>query len=509
MPTPFARTVRLAALAFAITACTSHDGGSSGDGPQIISLGTNVTELTMGQSVQFVAQVTHPKGVANLLGGELRSPDGAITYGVFDASQPGSYAHALTWDQLDQAKTITFASEEQRPIVATFFDAAGNQTSQTVTLRLHCGGQGALAGVCTAEGASCGAGMVFAMGACSAGCYVGGALRLPDLVNPANACQSCQPLAAPAAWSSRPDVTPCGGGSFCYAGACATVFRSLTSGTTDFALAAWGASADEVFLLGGRVLHTTNGGTTWAVQDPGKAVSTPVAFYGLWGTAATNLFVVGDHGSIVHTVDGGATWVAQTIGTTARLYAVWGPDANTVFVSGDDGTIWRTFDRGANWTKAATLAIPVGALWGSKLGDIYGTNGTRIVHSSDGGVTWAPQILPAVNGQLIRLWGADALNVFAVGDGTILHTSDGGTTWKLQTSGFAGRLSGVWGTSPTDVFAVGASGTILRTSDGGGTWTRQPSPSADTLYAVWASSPTNVFITGGQGVTPTPIFTNR
>ena len=50
--------------------------------------------------------------------------------------------------------------------------------------------------------------------------------------------------------------------------------------------------------------------------------------------------------------------------------------------------------------------------------------------------------------------------MFAVGNGgTILHYN--GTVWSVMTSGTSQDLSGVWGSSGSNVFAVGYDGTIL------------------------------------------------
>ena len=51
--------------------------------------------------------------------------------------------------------------------------------------------------------------------------------------------------------------------------------------------------------------------------------------------------------------------------------------------------------------------------------------------------------------------------------GDILHSANDGATWKTQTSGTANRLNGVWGSSSSDVFAVGLSGTILHSTNDG------------------------------------------
>ena len=57
---------------------------------------------------------------------------------------------------------------------------------------------------------------------------------------------------------------------------------------------------------------------------------------------------------------------------------------------------------------------------------------------------------------LNAIWGSSATDIFAVGDkGTIIHGN--GTSWTLMNSGTQVKLLGVWGTSGTDVYAVGNS----------------------------------------------------
>ena len=55
---------------------------------------------------------------------------------------------------------------------------------------------------------------------------------------------------------------------------------------------------------------------------------------------------------------------------------------------------------------------------------------------------------------LFGIWGSSATDVFAVGRrGTILHYN--GSNWSPMTSGTTTDLVDVWGSSSNDVFAVG------------------------------------------------------
>jgi hypothetical protein len=61
------------------------------------------------------------------------------------------------------------------------------------------------------------------------------------------------------------------------------------------------------------------------------------------------------------------------------------------------------------------------------------------------------------------VWGSSGSDVFAVGyDGTILHYD--GSDWSSMTSGTSNWLEVVWGSSGSNVFAVGEGGTILHHS---------------------------------------------
>jgi len=61
---------------------------------------------------------------------------------------------------------------------------------------------------------------------------------------------------------------------------------------------------------------------------------------------------------------------------------------------------------------------------------------------------------------LYSIWGSSSSDVFAVGSsGAILHYD--GSAWSAMNSGTEESFNGVWGSSSSDVFAVGSDGTIL------------------------------------------------
>ena len=83
---------------------------------------------------------------------------------------------------------------------------------------------------------------------------------------------------------------------------------------------------------------------------------------------------------------------------------------------------------------------------------------------------------------LSGVWGSSGNDVFAVGVlGTILHYN--GTSWSEQSSGTIHDLQYVWGSSASDVFAVGANGTIVHYN--GTSWSTQNSGTSNELCGVW------------------------
>jgi uncharacterized repeat protein (TIGR01451 family) len=96
---------------------------------------------------------------------------------------------------------------------------------------------------------------------------------------------------------------------------------------------------------------------------------------------------------------------------------------------------------------------------------------------------------------LFDVWGSSGSDIFAVGDaGTILHYD--GLGWSPM-SGTGAELRAVWGSSGSDVFAVGSAGFILH-YDGSG-WSDMSSHTGWTLYGVWGSSGSDVFAVGESG----------
>ena len=67
------------------------------------------------------------------------------------------------------------------------------------------------------DGTSCDTAKVCASGSCAAGCFINGTFHASGATNPANGCQRCEPTASTTAWSDRALGTSCGTGKVCNA----------------------------------------------------------------------------------------------------------------------------------------------------------------------------------------------------------------------------------------------------------------------------------------------------
>ena len=95
--------------------------------------------------------------------------------------------------------------------------------------------------------------------------------------------------------------------------------------------------------------------------------------------------------------------------------------------------------------------------------DYYGGTAT-VVRYSGAGNAWTTSL----SGRFARLndvWGSSATDVYAVGEkGTLIHYD--GKSWSAVNAGTTDQLVDIWGFGPEDIFVVGFNGTILRYSCG-------------------------------------------
>jgi hypothetical protein len=133
-------------------------------------------------------------------------------------------------------------------------------------------------------------------------------------------------------------------------------------------------------------------------------------------------------------------------------------------------------------SAALTIAIYAGC------GDPTGTGSHSLV--------WTVAQSPA-DGPVTGISGTSSSDVWAVGRFGVIHFN--GATWSKVQTGFAHVPIGVWARTPSDVWIVGTDGidpngtgwpTILHYN--GTVWSITSSPTLDVLNGVWSSSGSDV-----------------
>lgn len=244
------------------------------------------------------------------------------------------------------------------------------------------------------------------------------------------------------------------------------------------------------------IIHTTNGGATWLPQSNGIGpTGCAVQLDSVAFTDASNGWIAGNPhcppgatlSTILHTSNGGATWALQPIaagnGQGNALQGIAMPDATHGVAVGVEETVVRTTD-GTNWAGDRGAMGGQSNLQGVAMTDVnngwaveIGGTQSGIYHTKNGGTTWSQEAagtLPVFEG----VAAPDAMNAWAVGDrSTIFHSSNGGSNWAAQNSTLSQTtlLNGVAFVDDLNGWVVGAGGTILHTGDGM-TWGQQVSP---------------------------------
>lgn len=195
-------------------------------------------------------------------------------------------------------------------------------------------------------------------------------------------------------------------------------------------------------------------------------------FYDVEILGPKEALVVGYNGKLLQTTDFGTTWNIVESGSDNGLYSMgFAPDKKTGWVVGQGAAIQRTTDGGKTWTAQG--------------GDIYMSDECR---DNKGDLDATDEADKCPLAPLFALSVVDENTAFAIGDrSTFASTRDGGATWVSSTLEpvVTGEVSddpnfGIAFEDPVlyDVqflnsqvgFVVGEFGKILKTTDGGKTW---------------------------------------
>ncbi len=260
--------------------------------------------------------------------------------------------------------------------------------------------------------------------------------------------------------------------------------------------AVWGTSVTNVYAVGrkgpypdseGVVIHY-NGSTWQTVMDGGLADN----LYAIWGSSASDIYAVGyqrhpdsvyyDRQGVVLHYDGSVWGKIYTIEErSSAICAVWGSSNSDVFFDGsysiyddNDQYVGRSDDsilhfNGTTWTRM-TSSFPVSDFWGSSASNVFALSPNGDVYKYNG-TYWAEIREELYDHDGGGIWGSSATDIFIVGDfPNIFDNPQPPPGYEKKVFHFNGsvfqnmdyprsidhHLKGVWGTSASNVYAVGS-----------------------------------------------------
>src|SRR5438552_6674303 len=231
----------------------------------------------------------------------------------------------------------------------------------------------------------------------------------------------------------------------------------------------------------GKVLRTTNAGTTWTSVGAAPIPAT-LALYNIFAIDANTALVTGSSGTatfVYRTSNGGASWLQVFTQNGGFMDAIWMGNAQAGFMVGDPvggrWSLWGTFTGGLTWDSTQFYLPQAGteAGWNNSFyfdsqGQIvwFGTSNTRIYRSTNL-ILWSIQ---ATTGQAnsSALWFNSSTNGMTGGTG-LMFTSNGGTAWSNTTGTLPGTAAilGINGAGSSWVVVRNAPQIYFSTNDGG------------------------------------------
>jgi hypothetical protein len=184
------------------------------------------------------------------------------------------------------------------------------------------------------------------------------------------------------------------------------------------------------------------------------------------------------------------------------LTGIAGVASGSYMVVGSAAFVTSSVPSGDPWSIMPSYSTPFAgatAVWLSAMNDGWAASTTDHMLHWDGNNWSVANGAPGAPLAVADMWGFSATDVWGVGgdasSSVIIHW-DGGN-WTVAQMDALGRLEGVWGPAPNDLWAVGASGRISHWD--GSSWSAVGPFTSAHLYAVRGSGAEDVWVVGESG----------
>lgn len=248
----------------------------------------------------------------------------------------------------------------------------------------------------------------------------------------------------------------------------------------------------------GIILHSSNGGNTWSLQNFNPAIQiSDLNFINQYTGYAVGINSSNGSSSILSTTNSGINWfTAQFVDTTASLNTIYYLNSLTGFVAGYYGSFYKTTNGGTSWAKSNTVQsgfafYPVlritfyNAQTGLGCGGRFDFAGV-IWSTTDGGLNWSVKDTTAEPQFDIKFYNYP--KAYACGGdlefgGTISKSTNAGGIWIDSTIGFFGTGRAVAFRNISECWVpMGFAGTWMHSMDSARSWSIVPGPDSSGLY---------------------------
>ncbi len=273
----------------------------------------------------------------------------------------------------------------------------------------------------------------------------------------------------------------------------------------------------------GTIIHTTDGGLNWAIQNSNNHNRITDLFFLNRNTGFASALEVtsSPYGTyLLKTTDGGENWISPSAPIeTIFAQSLFFQDSLNGWMGGKQTPILRTTDGGLSWFPAdidssAFASFPVYDIqffnsdFGVASGGVVDCCGI-IWLTTNGGNNWhvidTSNVAPE---PVYKLYIKDSLNVIGVGGDFeplgfgvgIMNTSDSGLNWDFEYIGISGVAWDIDFRTNYEAWApLGGEKKLIYSFDSGVTWHPTVSPDSTIIYDITFPDTMHGFGVGGEG----------
>lgn len=276
------------------------------------------------------------------------------------------------------------------------------------------------------------------------------------------------------------------------------------------------ARGGERLLAGGErgfILWSDDEGQSWTQADvPVSLAITSIAF-----SSDSHAWAAAHDGYLLHSTDGGASWAVKLTGSDVASLSVDGIRKTIERLETELADAAEEVREDLEWAlddtyialEDAELAIdegmttPLLGVWFDGLRG-YALGAYNVfLRTDDGGETWRYEsnlLDNPDNYHLYEIARSSAGTLLVAGEaGTLLRSVDDGASWERIVSPYPGSFFGAISTSDGGLLTFGLRGNVFRSTDEGATWTAVRTGDSRTLMCGTATDDGTVVLAGAAG----------